>query len=205
MSNHYHLLIKEEKKTLGVTMHILGHKYATYFNYKYNRVGHVFQDRFKSIPVADDKQLLATCRYIHMNPIKAQMCDRPEQHAYSSYKEYLTHAKVSGIKPAPAKVIDPSLILSMMGINEFIKFTMDYDDEKMLDYSPDIYERMTDHDAKAVMNKVCGCKNASEFQLLNPSDRNDAISKMINAGVMIRQASRITGYSTTLIYKAIKK
>lgn len=47
--------------------------YAMFFNVKYNRVGHVFQDRFKSEPVEDERYLMAVIRYVHNNPVKAKI------------------------------------------------------------------------------------------------------------------------------------
>jgi len=205
MNNHYHMLIKERKKNLGQLMKSIGVRYAHFFNKKYERVGHVFQDRFKSVPIANNKQLLAVCRYIHMNPVKAKICRKPERYEYSSYREYLYIAKDSAVKRAPILVTDTTLILSMMDIESFKKFTTEYSDLLLLDYAPDKFQRMPDTTAKEIMNKVCGCKNTSEFQCLDAGARKRAIKKMIDAGVMIRQAARLTGYSTTLIYKALKE
>jgi REP element-mobilizing transposase RayT len=71
MSNHIHLLIKEGKETISQAMKRIGASYVYWCNMKYERYGHLFQDRYKSEKVEDDKYLLVVLRYIHQNPIKA--------------------------------------------------------------------------------------------------------------------------------------
>lgn len=67
----------------------IGISYAYYFNKKYNRIGHVFQDRFKSEPVEDERYLLSVLRYIHNNPLKAGIIKDPFRYRWSSYHYYL--------------------------------------------------------------------------------------------------------------------
>jgi len=70
MPNHIHLLVRQIKDN-GITrfMKKLGSGYATYFNKKYNRKGHLFQNRFQAVHIKDDIQLKMTFIYIHINPI----------------------------------------------------------------------------------------------------------------------------------------
>ena len=70
MGNHVHILLKEGKEDLGVTMRRIGASYVYWYNWKYERVGHLFQDRYKSEVVETEKYLLAVLRYIHQNPLK---------------------------------------------------------------------------------------------------------------------------------------
>jgi REP element-mobilizing transposase RayT len=65
MSNHIHLLLREESENVADTVKRIGISYATYFNRKYGRNGHLFQDRFKSEPVNDITYFLVLLRYIH--------------------------------------------------------------------------------------------------------------------------------------------
>ena len=60
--------------------------YAIYYNHKYGYRGHVFESRYKSCLVKEDAYFLQTSRYIHFNPVKAQMADYPENHLWSSYR-----------------------------------------------------------------------------------------------------------------------
>jgi putative transposase len=89
MTNHYHLQVKTLDSPLGKTMHYLNSLYAGHFNYRYKTFGHVFQNRFHSIPVQTESYLLRLSRYIHLNAVDAGMVQRPEDHRWSSYREYL--------------------------------------------------------------------------------------------------------------------
>ena len=71
MSNHVHLLIKTHHEDIGATIKHIAVMYALYFNRKYSRAGHLFQDRFKSEPVNDIAYFTTLLRYIHQNPLKA--------------------------------------------------------------------------------------------------------------------------------------
>ena len=71
MSNHLHLLIREQEEDISSVMKRLGVAYAYYFNKKYQRNGHLFQDRFRSEPVNTMDYFVTLMRYIHQNPLKA--------------------------------------------------------------------------------------------------------------------------------------
>jgi REP element-mobilizing transposase RayT len=84
MDNHYHLAIQPMDKRLQEIMHQINNKYSKYFNYKYKRVGHVFQGRYKSTLVQDERYLLKLVRYIHQNPVRAGMVTSVEKYKWSS-------------------------------------------------------------------------------------------------------------------------
>lgn len=71
MPNHLHLLVRTGAQPLARAMARIGTGYAQRFNRRHARVGHLFQNRYKSIPVLDDVQLLVLIRYIHLNPVRA--------------------------------------------------------------------------------------------------------------------------------------
>jgi len=89
MSNHIHLVLKEESDSLSNIMKRINISYALYFNTKYERVGHLFQDRYLSEPIESEDYLLAVIRYVHNNPVKAGIVKLPERYRWSSYREYL--------------------------------------------------------------------------------------------------------------------
>ncbi len=98
MDNHYHLQVKTLSSPLGKTLHHLNTLYAGYFNFRYGTVGHVFQNRFHSIPVEVDSYLLVLSRYIHLNPVAAGLVSKPEDYRWSSYGDYLGISKDNFIK-----------------------------------------------------------------------------------------------------------
>ncbi len=90
MTNHYHLLIETPEKNLSKIMHFLNSCYTTYINIKRKRNGHLLQGRYKSIVIDKSSYLQELSRYIHLNPVRAKMVDRPEEYPYSSYNAYIS-------------------------------------------------------------------------------------------------------------------
>lgn len=86
MTNHYHLLIETQYPTLSKGMKYVNGVYIQYFNRAHDRVGHIFQIRFKSIMVERDSYLLELCRYIVLNPVRAQMVKTAKDWPWSSYR-----------------------------------------------------------------------------------------------------------------------
>lgn len=88
MNNHYHFIVKEEEIPLNDFMKVINQRYATYYNKNRDIIGHVFQDRYRSQVVEDNVYFLGLIRYIHLNPVKANMVQDPYQYKWCSYKEY---------------------------------------------------------------------------------------------------------------------
>lgn len=86
MSNHYHLLIETNAATLSKGMKYLNGTYTQQYNRRHQRVGHVFQGRFKAILVEKDSYLLELARYIVLNPVRAQMVRAAKDWPWSSYR-----------------------------------------------------------------------------------------------------------------------
>ena len=88
MKNHYHLLIETHDECLPKVMQQLVSKFAKHLNQKLNADGPVFKDRYKSILIDSNQYLLNVMRYIHLNPIKANLCPSPAQYPWSSFNSY---------------------------------------------------------------------------------------------------------------------
>lgn len=86
MSNHYHLLIETPDANLSKGMRQLNGLYTQNFNRKHNRVGHVFQGRYKAILIEKQSYLLEVARYIVLNPVRAQMVRSAKDWPWSSYR-----------------------------------------------------------------------------------------------------------------------
>lgn len=93
MDNHYHLILETPKGNLLKVMHGLNGGYTGYFNRKYGRTGHLFQGRYKGIIIDKDSYLIPLSRYIHLNPVRARIAERPEQYRWSSYPGYIGKGK----------------------------------------------------------------------------------------------------------------
>ena len=89
MTNHYHLLLQTVKHSLSETMQYLNGLFGALFNKKNNHVGHVFQGRFHSIVVDTDNYFTTVSRYIHLNPVRAGIVQKPEDYPWSNYRSIL--------------------------------------------------------------------------------------------------------------------
>ncbi len=83
MANHIHLVI--ESDYLSKLMHGINLSYAQYCQYKYSKIGHFWQDRYKSHVIQKDKYLINCIAYIEYNPVRAKIVSTPEDYPWSSY------------------------------------------------------------------------------------------------------------------------
>jgi REP element-mobilizing transposase RayT/predicted DNA-binding protein YlxM (UPF0122 family) len=89
MSNHYHLLLETPSGNLSKIMQHVNGAYTNYFNVKRKRNGHLFQGRYKAIVIEADEYVQELSRYIHLNPVRANMVAAPEEYRWSSYLDYI--------------------------------------------------------------------------------------------------------------------
>ncbi|MBQ7379287.1 MAG: transposase [Clostridia bacterium] len=190
MGNHVHLLIKEQHEPLEQIVKRIATRYVYWFNTKYERCGHLFQDRFRSEPVGDKQYFLTVLRYIHQNPVKAGICNVVEDYAYSSYREYVTSAKIIDTEFAFAHVSPEDF----EQIHHLLEQTQCLDIENR-EGSP----RVTDEQARRIIEMHTKCKNASDFQRLDVATRNKYLKLLKDKGLSIRQISRLTGISFGIV------
>lgn len=87
MKNHYHLVVETPEGNLAKGMREINGVYTQSYNRRHHRSGHLFQGRYTAILVQKDSHLLEVCRYVVLNPVRAQAVERPEQWKWSSYRE----------------------------------------------------------------------------------------------------------------------
>lgn len=85
MDNHYHIIVETAEPNLSQGMRQLNGVYTQNFNRRHNRVGHVFQGRYKAILVERDSYLLELSRYVVLNPLRVGMVKNVDQWPWSSY------------------------------------------------------------------------------------------------------------------------
>jgi REP element-mobilizing transposase RayT len=88
MDNHYHLLLQTVKPNISEFMHYLGSAYAVYMS-KMGWAGHVFAGRYEALCVEEGRYFLESSRYIHLNPVRAEIADRPQDYPWSSYQCFI--------------------------------------------------------------------------------------------------------------------
>lgn len=97
MPNHYHFLLKQQNKNaLEGFMRSLMTRYSMYFNKRHERVGFLFQGRYKAVLVSNDDYLVYLSKYIHKNPLEFT---KDLTGAYSSYSQFLGKQSAPWIKP----------------------------------------------------------------------------------------------------------
>lgn len=98
MGNHYHFVIHTRQANLSLLMRHINGVYTQRFNKRHNKVGHLFQGRFKAVLVDKDSYLLEVCRYVDLNPVRAGMVDEPsdwpwsERYPFNWTGKYLNYA-----------------------------------------------------------------------------------------------------------------
>jgi putative transposase len=196
MNNHIHLLIKETEEPISLAMKRICGSYVYWYNKKYSRCGHLFQDRYKSEIVENEGYLLTVLRYIHQNPLKAGLVKNTYEYKWSSYNEYLG-------KPV---MVDTESVMEFfskdkeVAIDLFEKYTNEPNEDKCVDF--DGKTGITDNEVREYLAGI-GLQNISDLQHQEKTKRNEFIraAKSID-GVSIRQLSRITGISKSVIDRA---
>ncbi len=191
MSNHVHLLLKTGTEPLEQIFRRIGARFVCWYNVKYQRAGHLFQDRYKSEPVEDDAYFLTVVRYIHQNPVKAGLCATPADYPYSSFPRYFDEKSI----------VDRGFMLELIGKEEFLRYNNAQNEDHCLEISETTTRRMTEEDAERTTRRLSHCNNAAEFQALPVKERDSCLKRMLKSGVSIRQASRITGISLGIVRK----
>jgi len=108
MKNHFHLLVHTQEANLSRAIQWLGVSYSMWFNRRYQRSGHLFQGRFKSFLIEDDRYFTSMCLYIHGNPLRAGIVKRLSDYRWSSYQAYAD-------KKYEASWLTTGLVLGMYG------------------------------------------------------------------------------------------
>ncbi len=188
MGNHVHILLKEGKENLTLVLKRIAGSYVYWYNWKYHRSGHLFQDRIKSEPIEDEAYFLTVIRYIHQNPIKAGISKNIDGYKFSSYNEYINKENL----------VDIDFCLSIIDKEQFIEFNNKFNDDVCLDISDNDF-RLTDDEALKIIWKICKCNSVSDFQKFDKIKRNYYIEKFYQQGLSIRQISRLTGLSRKVV------
>ena len=191
MTNHVHLLLEEGDESISVTMKRLGIRYASWFNRRYDRVGHLFQDRFASRPVTDDAYFQTVLMYIHFNPVVGGLCEGPLEYRWSS-------------RPTlgrPSSLVNLSRLEELMPMDALIHNEAMYEPTEVPGEPALGSSRLTDDQAWTVLSHISGASNSADFQRLSRSVQQGAIRCLQFRHVSIRQISRLTGLNRNLIYR----
>jgi len=206
MDNHIHLLLKEGEETVQKSLKRIGVSYAYYFNNKFNRVGHVFQDRFRSESIEDDNYFLAASRYIHKNPVKVGIVKKAIDYPWSSFREYIKLGNYS-------ELVKRKLLLDMFSHDEnnAIKMLIDFTNQMTPDKFIDIDNKNEKPEKmfrdpvelieQALKNK--GYKLSEIKDIKDKAKRNQILRELKkNTSISGREIARILGISKDIISRA---
>ena len=181
MANHIHLLLYEEQGAHSQLIKRLLISYAAYYNKKYDRVGHVFQDRFRSEPINDEQYLLTVARYIFRNPEKAGICPA-EEYPYTTIQ---TDGVLSGY------------FSSQEELSAFLKTE---NEDRCLEY--DSTYSFSDADTINLLTELTGERNPQLLQEFDRVKRDEIIRELKSQGATVRQISRLTGLNRNIVQRA---
>lgn len=197
MDNHYHLLIENRKENLSDGMRQIGSRYASYFNKTYKRVGHLWQDRFKSWYVMDENYLFTLFKYIESNPVKANMSRKIGEYKYS--------ASYSILKDGVPPFLQNSFVLR--DYNTSVLFDM-FDislSQKEIENIDKFHKTKYKHDD----GEIVQCKKEDlEFYFMNidnKKNRNQAIFKAYEDDYTKSEIAKQIGLTGTGVAKILKK
>jgi len=89
MTNHFHLHLRSQDQPISKVMSLINKRYPDYYNTKTRLSGHVFEKRYYDKIIPSKQGMLEVSRYIHLNPVAAEMVAKPEAYPWSSYRYYL--------------------------------------------------------------------------------------------------------------------
>jgi hypothetical protein len=201
MGNHIHLLIQECDEDISQVMKRIGVSYVYWYNKKYNRVGHLFQDRYKSESVEDDKYLLGVLRYIHQNPLKAKLVKGIDEYQWSSYRDY---------QSSHSALIDCVFILKIFNSNrekateQFNSFMKQAGQDDFLDIEEERIKEWSEEAVIEEMYNLSGLNDPKALSTYNKDQRDAILLKLREAGITIRQLSELTGLGRSVVERVTR-
>lgn len=196
MDNHIHLLLHEFDEEIGTVMRRIGSSYVYRYNWKYRRCGHLFQDRFKSEEVETDAYFLTALRYIHNNPVKANITNTAANYRWSSYNEYLNKTGIT----------DTDFALNIFGDSndKAIVNYMSHHEQRNEDRCLELDEhlRLNDEEALDIIKTKCLIENSIQLKEFEREKRDYFIKLLKKEGLSSRQLERLTGIKRSIILKS---
>ena len=193
MSNHIHLLIKETETAPGKVMQKILCSYVHWYNRKYERIGNLFQDRYKSEPIEKDSHLLCCLRYIHQNPVKAGMVREIGEYGWSSHGLYLNGKE---------SFVETGFLLGMLGgVDGYEKFIKAEETNAFEEF--DNAPPLSDGKLNQMIQRIYLKYNVTDIKQLGNGARDEILTIIRRIpGASIRQVSRLTGISTAIVRNA---
>lgn len=203
MDNHVHLLVNSHKESMIQALKWINIKFAGMYNFKYERVGHVFQDRFKSEVINSEDHLLRVMRYIHNNPVKAKIVTNILSYKWSSYGNYL------GREDKIINDQNKELIMAQFSnsMNQFEEFHFENELDEFLEIKEDLV-RQREERGQEIINKLCQKYKVKQINELsnNKSILEEIIIELLKkSNLTHRRIGEITGTTRGLVHSISKR
>jgi len=200
MDNHVHLLIGEGSEDIAKIMKKINVSYVYYFNNKYNRVGHLFQDRFRSEVIENESYLISLVRYIHQNPVKAGIVKSVGHYKWSSYNSYIM------ANNRYYNLIDKKIVLEIFSqdLNSAKKQFMEFMEQESEDNYLDLEFKgnIEEVEAKALLTKMLETKK-NQNNMCIPDEMIIEFKEITN--LSIRKIAQITGLNKNKINRILRR
>lgn len=193
MENHVHLLIRDTEQHASILMKKLGVSYAGYFNRSHGRSGHLFQGRFSSATITDERYLISAFRYILKNPEKAGICPAAA-YRWSSYTDYRDG------RTGVSCVTDTEFMRGTLEAFGGFERVMEQDDEA--EHLEGDRQPRSDAEALRLVQKALGCASGTELQRLPKGERDEQLRQLKALGLSTRQIERVTGINRGAVQRA---
>ena len=195
MPNHVHLLVKEQSNGISDPIKSITISYAHYFNVKYDRVGHMFQDRFRSETVNDIEYFTTLIRYIHQNPVASALVSEVKDYQWSSWREFDKRLRCY------VPVCNTNAVLEKYSFDALEEMVNDPLPKtlRVLDIDRKNNGSLDDNEVRDFIQLVCHIETISDVQQLPRNRRNEVLKMVLEYGASIRQLSRVTGVSRGVI------
>lgn len=201
MDNHIHLLLHSNPESLSSLFQSLGTRFVRWYNSKYSRSGHLFQDRFYSSPIENDSHYLAALTYIHYNPVKANISQYPSEYRWSSFNAFYGQNN---------PLINVSFSYDIAGSKDLLQklFSSQNEVETSFYFSDDhkaVTHFITDEQALSIFKEMTGLSSASDAQFLPRETRNKYIKLLHRKKATAKQIARLMDISTSTVKRICKK
>lgn len=200
MSNHIHLLLHDHNNNLSSIFQSLETRFARWYNQKYHRFGHLFQERFFSSPIHDDHYFINAFIYIHANPLKSNLCRYITEYRWSSASAYYgSNNPLVNTDYASNLAGAKSNIQALMSNGTYNLDELDIDHKK----SQPLY--YSDETALETFKKISKCNSPADVQKLPKVERNNLIRILAEERLSYMQIARFCGITKTTVYRILQK
>ena len=200
MDNHIHMLLYIPPDELSSFFQSLGARFVRWYNSKYFRSGHLFQERFYSSVIENERAFLSTLIYIHNNPVKANMCQYMSEYRWSSIRAFYG---------AKNPLVNVEFAYNIAGSKEALLhfFASEADSSENSIFENDhreVNHFLTDERALGIFISLTHLSSTSDVSRLDKMHRNEYVRALRGKGLTVKQVARLMDISETTVKRLCK-